>query len=316
MTVAKLLFIFLLTPLVGLASTGQAQAPGSAPTSKGAPAGKAAPDLKAQPELQTQSQKSAPAPQGSSSDKTTDLAKDDGKTDGYTFTLHDLLFFPGILAFVGSLIAVGATYGIYRKTRALSNALADRTVRIEAQKLLLEINKQFVSNPELLAIYDAEFDNLPKERQVDAKLRGSLRAMAYMKINVFEIVFAVHPSGTNDGPWKAYFSDTLQNCTLVRKELRDHEKLYNTVLVNAFKASEESKLLDKEYPQLAEYKATDGTAAQLGEGLAKKLDALNSSLSAPLDPKHPLEDTIRRIVVDQMAKIGSEGGAPSGAAKA
>src|ERR1700691_5494871 len=98
----------------------------------------------------------------------------------FTVTLHDLLFFPGVLAFVGSLIAVTATYLIYRKTRALSSGLADRTVRIEAQKLLLEINKQFVSNPELLAVYDEEFDKLPAPQQADAKLRKTLQAMAYM----------------------------------------------------------------------------------------------------------------------------------------
>ncbi len=313
MAYPKLLLVFLLMSPAGRAPWEQAAA--TAPINKQAHASGVVPDLKEPPEPRTQSQEGASVLQKPSSDTAKDSGNDDGKANGGTGTLREILLFPGVLAFVGSLIAVAATYGIYRRTRALSSQLPDRTVRIEAQKLLLEINKQFLSNPELLAIYDDEFDKLPKDRQADAKLRGSLRAIAYMKINVFEIVFAIHPSGAGNGPWKAYFDDTVAKCTLVRKELRENESLYNEVLTEAFKRSVKGAPQDKAYPALVEYKERNGTAAQVNGELTKKLDALKAALSAPLDPKNPLEDAIRRIVVDQMAKTSSEGGAAPGASK-
>jgi len=98
------------------------------------------------------------------------------------------------------------------------------------------------------AVYDNEFDELPASQQADAKLRKKLKAMAYMNINVFEIVFAVHPEGTGESAWKKYFEDTIKRCTFVRQELRDNSEIYNRALIKVFNNCPESKLPDKSYP--------------------------------------------------------------------
>ena len=66
-----------------------------------------------------------------------------------------------------SIIAAALSCLFFVLTRALNKEIAKRTVRIEAQKLLVEINKQYLSNPALFAIYDdlANMEELSQDRE-------------------------------------------------------------------------------------------------------------------------------------------------------
>jgi nucleoid-associated protein YejK len=139
---------------------------------------------------------------------------------------------------------------VYRKTSELSRKIADRTVTIEAQKLLLEINKVLVSDPRLFALYDKEGDKLrgligtlkmelPKKgvtREAAEDLAGKLTAVSLMILNVFEIVFAQMPAGDEYNTWVNYFEDTLSKCTTVSELLKldGAEKIYHPKLMKAF----------------------------------------------------------------------------------
>jgi hypothetical protein len=130
-----------------------------------------------------------------------------------------------------SLIALGLSFFYFRRNRKLSKEIADRTVTIEAQKLLLEVNKQYVSDPRLFAIYD----KYPKRDELFRKepdVLEKVKALGYMKLNIFEVVYSVLPEG---GAWQAYFEDSLEKCSLIREELTNQEKIYDKNLVAAYK---------------------------------------------------------------------------------
>jgi hypothetical protein len=109
---------------------------------------------------------------------------------------------------------------------------AKRTVMIESQKLLLEINKQFVSNPDLFAIYD----DYPRPQQLvsDNAFQEKLKALGYMHLNVFEIVFAVLPWGASRKTWRKYFRDCLNRCSILPQELDDHPEIYHSTLMKEY----------------------------------------------------------------------------------
>src|SRR5882762_5659163 len=98
------------------------------------------------------------------------------------------LVFAGVSAGV-SLIGAGLSIWYLRKNVKLSKQIADRTVTVESQKLLLEINKQYLSNPALFAIYN---DHPGREKLLKdcPALADKIKALGYLKLNVFEIVFA------------------------------------------------------------------------------------------------------------------------------
>jgi hypothetical protein len=164
-------------------------------------------------------------------------------TDGRTTRDGMSISTPGVLPALASLLGALLTgtfglYFLYRNIR-LSKAQADRMVRVEAQKLLLEINKLYVSNPALLAIYD-DHPGRAELLKEHPTLEMKLKALAYLKINVFEIVFAVHPNGPSDGPWMAYFKDSLARCGTLREELSAHPELYHESLIGAYREWEKS----------------------------------------------------------------------------
>jgi len=142
--------------------------------------------------------------------------------------------YPGVITFAGSVIALVASICFFVMTRRQSIVFADRTVRIEAQKLLLEINKQFLANPALLGVYDENFEKLPFEKRKSNDFKLSLRALALMKLNVFEIVFAVHPAGRRRAPWEKYFKDSLEKCSPLREVLDKYNDMYSDDLIEAY----------------------------------------------------------------------------------
>jgi hypothetical protein len=136
----------------------------------------------------------------------------------------------------GATIALGAlaiSLLSYFKTRSLSREIAERTVSFEAQKLLLEINKMFVADPSLFAIYD---DNPQNHAALEKypKLRAKVDALGYMKLNVFEIVFAKLPEKSREGAWKQYFLDSLDRCSVLSQELEHSKSVYHSKLIEAY----------------------------------------------------------------------------------
>jgi hypothetical protein len=168
------------------------------------------------------------------------------------------------LAVVVSSVAVGVSFIVYRKTTELSSKIADRTVTIEAQKLLLEINKLFVGDPRLLTLYSPgdQIHELIKQVGEEARkdlssrapkllqaiepvenFAGKLAALGFMLLNVFEIVFAQMPSGIEYDTWVNYFRDTLKRCPTVCKslELPEAKMIYHPKLMAAYRAWLEEK---------------------------------------------------------------------------
>ena len=135
-----------------------------------------------------------------------------------------------IFSAIIALLAAVSSAAFFWFNRRLSQHIADRTVVIESHKLLLEINKQFVSDPRLLAIYDNHPDR-EAHLNKDPSLLEKIRALGYQKLNVFEIVFAVWPDDRPYGSWIAYFEDTLNKCSVIRDELNENTKLYDARLL-------------------------------------------------------------------------------------
>jgi len=79
----------------------------------------------------------------------------------------------------------------------LSRTNAFRTATIESQRMLLDINKAYLADPKLLAI-EGEYD---ASTVTDPEFPAKLKAMAYMKLNVFEVVFPVLPRGRGRDAW-------------------------------------------------------------------------------------------------------------------
>ncbi len=152
-----------------------------------------------------------------------------------------------LVALAGTAFAVF----YYYRTLELSERIADRAVTVEAQKLLLEINKALVTDPRLFSIY-REGDELHvliakyatgKNSQLSidgpaiSDLPGKVVAFGCMLINVFEIVFAQLPKGPEHLTWQAYFEDSLNRCPVICDllQLREADKIYHQNLMAAFR---------------------------------------------------------------------------------
>jgi hypothetical protein len=207
-----------------------------------------------------------------------------------------VLYFPGLLSAAVSLIGVVVTIVLYflvkrlntqwaDRTAVLNRQWADRTVKLEAQKLLLEVNKQYASNPDLWAVYDVHFDELPPHKQKDKKLQDALRAVAFMKLNIFEIVFSVHPTGPEADTWKRYFKDSLERCSSIRKILRVHRELYNENLLRVYDEYRSGLPDEKEYPDATETPTPAAIPVQFDEKTLRKLQAFAATLHDPDDDK-------------------------------
>jgi hypothetical protein len=143
-------------------------------------------------------------------------------------------YVPSLAVFVSiiaAVLSVGFNIVFFILNRDLNKQIAERTVTIEAQKLLLEINKQYLSCPDLFAIYDDVAAIRPGA--IDDNLKKKIEALGYMKLNIFELVYEVLP---NADPWKAYFEDSLKRCQVLREELNRElgTGLYNRKLIKAY----------------------------------------------------------------------------------
>jgi transcriptional regulator with XRE-family HTH domain len=67
------------------------------------------------------------------------------------------------------------------------------------QKLLLELNKELLRDPDLWGVYDLDQEPHPTPdiRQGDRQQQGKLHAFAYMCLNVFQTVYAFYEAPRN-----------------------------------------------------------------------------------------------------------------------
>jgi hypothetical protein len=136
---------------------------------------------------------------------------------------------------VVSIVAAGLSLYFFVGNVKLTRKIADRTVTVTAQQFLLEINKQYLSDPALFAIYD-DWPGRDKLFLEDPNFVNRLKAMGYLKLNVFEIVFAALSPGSDEyDAWVAYFDDSLNRCSVLRDELANQPKIYGRKLLAAFR---------------------------------------------------------------------------------
>jgi hypothetical protein len=107
--------------------------------------------------------------------------------------------------------------------------------RHEFQKLLLELNKELVRDPELWGVYDSHA--MARVKSEDPAHRAKLEAFAYMFLNVFQVVFvflADRVAGASPHEkaffkaWEGTLRDFVQDSSLAREILsrEDSELVY------------------------------------------------------------------------------------------
>jgi hypothetical protein len=144
---------------------------------------------------------------------------------------------PLISMIVAALSAVFSWWN-YR----LSNKLATRSLFLEGQKFVLEIDRQLLSDPHLWGLYDDGDRALPDPKfDPDAPLfQAKLRAFAYLHLNMFEVILteASEPGLRGRGMakvWLTYFHDTLSRSRLVRRVLDEYPQLWNPKLLKLYR---------------------------------------------------------------------------------
>jgi hypothetical protein len=142
-----------------------------------------------------------------------------------------------------AIVAYRFSKSSFQQTVKLTTQIADRSVSFEAQTLLLEINKQFIADPSLFAIYDDSVNN-SHALEISPKLKAKVEALGHMKLNVFEIVFAkLDPPNE---AWTNYFKDSMARCSVLRDELDRYPEIYNKKLRNAYEEWKDWKRKNKD----------------------------------------------------------------------
>jgi hypothetical protein len=115
---------------------------------------------------------------------------------------------PLIVAVLSFIVSIAAYY--------LSNKLATRSLFLEGQKFVLEIDRQLLSDPHLWGLYDDRDLNPPDtdpKFDPDARyFQAKLRAFAYLHLNMFEVILTeasgpVARRRRMSKVWLAYFRD-------------------------------------------------------------------------------------------------------------
>jgi hypothetical protein len=97
-----------------------------------------------------------------------------------------------------SLVVAGiAAYRTYELSRFQLHV----GTRHEFQKLLLELNKELIRDPELWGVYDSH--PLAQTKRDDPLHKAKLEGFVYMKLNILQIVFAFHST------WQATARDSI-----------------------------------------------------------------------------------------------------------
>jgi hypothetical protein len=105
------------------------------------------------------------------------------------------------VAVLSLLVSSGAALWTY----SLSHRQLRLGSRHEFQKLLLEMNKEMVRDPELWGVYDSH--SMAQIKRDDPAHKAKLEAFAYMALNILQIVFVYAAEGISaSAPERAFFS--------------------------------------------------------------------------------------------------------------
>ena len=92
---------------------------------------------------------------------------------------------------VVSMLAAAVSAWFFVLSFWLSKRMASRSQHLEAQKLLLEVNRQLIADPRLWALYDDHpVRKDPSFEEDSPLLTAKLEAFAFLKLNMFEIILA------------------------------------------------------------------------------------------------------------------------------
>jgi hypothetical protein len=132
-----------------------------------------------------------------------------------------------------SIVVAALSAAFSWRNYSLSSKLATRSLFLEGQKFVLEIDRQLLSDPHLWYVYD-DYEKLPPDTDpnfnpADPLFQAKLRAFAYLHLNMFEVILAYGAAGldTESKMWMAYFYDTLARSSLVRRILDQNPHLWN-----------------------------------------------------------------------------------------
>jgi hypothetical protein len=119
--------------------------------------------------------------------------------------------------------------------------MADRSLNLEAQKMLLEINRQLIADPWLWSIYDehavradADFSAKCAESRL---FHAKLEAFAYLCLNAFEVILAEARGRRNESNiWADFFRDSVARSTVVRSILErpDASRIWSPILIERY----------------------------------------------------------------------------------
>jgi hypothetical protein len=150
---------------------------------------------------------------------------------------------------IGTLISiVGAALSIvfFLLSFRLSVRMASRSLNLEAQKMLLELNRQLISDPWLWSIYDEH----PVRTEVDfgSKCTGSglfdakLQAFAYLCLITFEVILAEAPKPARrrrneSNIWVDFFHDSIARSSAIRRILEspDAARMWSPTLIACYR---------------------------------------------------------------------------------
>jgi hypothetical protein len=128
-------------------------------------------------------------------------------------------------------------------TFRLSRRMADRSLNLEAHKMLLDINRQLIGDPRLWTFYDDHpIANDLELKDKSLLFRSKLEAFAYLQLNMFEIVLLEVPEpsiGEDRNParvWCDFYFDSLARSSVMRSILErpSSARIYNAVLMTLY----------------------------------------------------------------------------------
>lgn len=126
-----------------------------------------------------------------------------------------------LAALLISLLALMISYFVLRKENWNKNL-----------DFISEIDKQFISDPTLWAVYDLEKDKYPLVKQIskqesEEERTGKLKAFCYYKLNNFDSVFlSTNRWSNNRKAWEAYMVHLIVESSLFKEIVTDASENY------------------------------------------------------------------------------------------
>ena len=142
-----------------------------------------------------------------------------------------------------SMFAALISILFFALTFRLSRRMADRSLNLEAHKMLLDINRQLIADPRLWTFYDDHAVASDLElRDKSLLFRSKLEAFAYLQLNMFEIILLEVPepsTGEERNParvWCDFYFDSIARSSVMREILDrpNSAKIYNAVLMTLY----------------------------------------------------------------------------------